>query len=212
MAISLECGLSPSPMMDTMSYLDHLTRLQIWDCHMGNEVALYQDSSMVTCVAFSRDGSRVTIGSTGVVRVWNPSTGQVDNLVRRCPMPHFIAFSHDDSYVISGSSNGVWIWNLTTNESGLSKRIQLPDGTRVHFLYNGHCHIYDPVDQETTNDIPPYLLRISSHRDCIIGTQAEHNCWIPPQYQKFDWVSVVKSIVCFGYWKGRIIVLNLQGV
>ena len=72
----------------------------------------------------------------------------------------------------------------------LSEQIQLPDGTRVHSLHNGHFHIYDPDDQETTNDIPPYLLSISGDRDWIIGVQAEHNCWISPQYRNFDWIYV----------------------
>ena len=188
--------------------------VRIWDCRTGNEVALHQDSSMVSCVAISRDGDRVAIGSAGIVRIWNPSTGQIDKDMERGGWVHSVSFSHDGSHIISGSWGEVWIWNLTTNKSTRlsAEQIQLPDGTRVHSLSMGGLHIYDPVDQETTNNIPPYLLRISPYRDWIIGEQAEHNCWIPRQYRDFNWVCVAKSIVCFGYRKGRIIVLDLQGI
>ena len=88
-----------------------------------------------------------------------------------------LAFSPDDSHVISGLLGKVQIWNLMTNEStGLSERIQLPDGNRVHPSGNRDFHIYDPVDQETTNDITPYLLSISNDRGWIIGEQAERDC------------------------------------
>ena len=190
--------------------------VRIWDCHTGNGVALYQHSVWVTCVAFSRDGGRVAFGSEdGTVWIWNPLTGQIHmESVSESEIEGWvnsIAFSHDNSHVISGTSNGVWVWNLTTNESTrLSERIRLPDGTRVHSLSSGLFHIYDPVDQEMTDDIPPYLLSISRDRDWIIGEQTEHNCWISPQYRNFEWVYVAKSIVCLGYWLGRKIVLDLK--
>ena len=124
---------------------------------------------------------------------------------------HFLAFSHDDSHVISGSKNGVWILNLTNNESiRLSGRIQLPDGTQVHSLGIGHFHIYDPVDQETINGIPSYLLSVSKGCNWIIGEQGVHYCWIPPQYRNFDWAYVAKSLICLGYWSERMIVLDLK--
>ena len=188
----------------------------IWDCHTGNELALCQHSNAVECVAFSRNGGRVAFGSVdGIVWIWHPSTGQIQRGLDRDPerrgYMHSVVFSHDDSHIISGSSSGVWIWNITTNKSTpLSERIQLPDGTRIHSLGNGHFHIYDPVDQETTNGIPPYLLSISPHCDWIIGEQAEHNCWIPPQYRNFSRACVGKSIVCLGYASERMIVLDLS--
>ena len=192
--------------------------VRIWDCHTGNQVSVYRYWKKVTCITFSRDGGHVAFGSgDGTVRVWNLSTNRIDkepvSRPERRDWMHSVAFSHDDSHVISGSWSGVWIWNLTTSESTrLSERIQLPDGTRVHSLGIRHFHIYDPVDQETINDIPPYLLSISEDRDWIIGEQAEHNCWIPPQYRNFDSVYVAKSIVCLGYGSERMIVLDLQGV
>ena len=192
--------------------------VRIWDCHTGNEVALYQHSKEMTCVAFSRNGGHVVFGSwDGTVWIWNPSTGQAEMEPRETDRQSWIfsaAFSHDDSHVISGCGNGVWIWNLTTNESTqLSEsRIQLPDGTRVHLLSNRFFHIYDPIDQETTNDIPPYLLSISKEDDWIFGEQAEHDCWIPPRHRVFEWVYVAKSIVCLGYLLGGMVVLDLQRV
>ena len=73
----------------------------------------------------------------------------------------------------------------------MSERIRLPDGTRVHPLSKDAFHIYDPVDQEITDGIPPYILSISPDRDWITGEQGEHTCWIPPQYGPFT-----QSIVC----------------
>ena len=188
--------------------------VRIWNCHTGNEVALHEHWDKVTCVVFSRDGGRVAFGShNGTVQIWNPSTGQIDMEPEtdRLGVIYSAAFSPDDSHVISGSSYGVWIWSLTTHESTqLSERIQLPDGTRVHFLNNGDFHIYDPIDQETTNDIPPYLLSISEDRDWIIGEQTDHNCWILPRYRNFTRAYVEKSIVCLRYASGRMIVLDLK--
>ena len=194
--------------------------VRIWDYYTGNEVALYQHSNIVERVAFSRDGGHVAFGSwDGIVWIWSLSSGEINmeplSEPERQGYMHTLAFSHDNNHVISGSWNGVWIWNLTTDESTLlsaSEQIQLPDGTRVHFLGIRHFHIYDPVDQERTNDIPPYLLSISQDHDWIIGEHAEHSCWISPQYRDFDWVYVAKSIVCLGYRSGRMIVLDLQGV
>ena len=187
--------------------------VRIWDCHTGNEVRMYQHSNMVECVAFSRDGGRVAFGSNdGTVQIWNPSTGQIDiEPETDRGVIDSVAFSPDGSHVISGGTKGVWIWNLTTNKSTrLSEKIQLPDGTRVHSLSHGHFHVYDPIDQETTNDIPPYLLSISDDCDWIIGEQAEHNCWIPPRYRNVRRAYVAKSILCLEYWRKPMIVLDLK--
>ena len=191
--------------------------VQIWDCHTGNEVAIYRHLDEVTCVAFSRDGGRVAFGSNnGTIWIWNPSTGQIhsdlpneaESEVRR--WMHSIAFSYDGNHVIYGWDDRVWIWNVTTNKSiMLSERIQLPDGTRVHSLSKGNFHIYDPIDQETINGIPPYLLSISPDCDWITGEQGEHICWIPPQYRAFSKVHIAKSIVCLPF-DSAMIVLDLK--
>ena len=154
------------------------------------------------CVAFSRDGGHVAFRSSDrTVRIWNPSTGEIhsdpDNMSERQGLVHSVAFSHNGNHVIFGRGDEVWIWNVTTNKATmLSERIQLPDGTRVHSLSKGYFHIYEPVDHETTNGIPPYLLSISPDRDWITGDQAEHICWIPPQYRTFSKVHIAESIVC----------------
>ena len=138
--------------------------VQIWDCHTGNEVSLYQNHWGVKCVAFSRDGGRVAFGfSGGTLRIWNPSMGHIhtlDNLSERGGWVHSIAFSNDGNHVISGTDDGIWIWNVTTNKVStmVSERIHLPDGTRVHSLSKGNFHVYDPVDQDTTYGISPYYL------------------------------------------------------
>ena len=191
--------------------------VRIWDRYAGNEVALYQHSNKVTCVAFSRNGGRIAFGSLDgtLVRIWNLSTGHIYMEPVRDPerrgWMYSVAFSHDENHVISGWERGVWIWNIKTNESTrLFDRIQFPDGTRVHSLGIRHFHVYDPVDQETTNGTPPYLLSISEDRDWIISEQAEHICWIPPHYRNFDWAYVAKSTVCLGYASARMIVLDLK--
>ena len=91
----------------------------IWDCHTGDEVALYQHSDWVNCVTISHDG-RVAFASRHKTCIWNPSTGRIytgpDNLSRGYWVKS-IAFSHDGNYVISGREDGVWIWNVTANKS-----------------------------------------------------------------------------------------------
>ena len=196
-----------------MSYLDHGTTQFGYGTITGIEVGLCH-SGGVERVTFSLDGSRVAFGdSYQGVRIWNSSTGQIytnpDNSERGLWM-HSVAFSHDGNHVIFGWEDGVWIWNLMTNESTkLSERIQLPDGTRVHSLSNGYFHIYDPVDQETTNGLPPYLLSISPDCDWITGEQAEHSCWIHPHYRDFSKAHIAGSIVCLQTRRGMI-VLDLK--
>ena len=188
--------------------------VRIWDCHTGNEVALYQHSAQVMCVAFSRDGGHVAFGSDYGTWIWSPSTGEIHtepyNKAERQGWVHSIAFSHDNTHVISGWDDRVWVWNVTTNKSTkLSERIQLPDGTRVHPLGKVDFHIYDPVDQETTNSISPYLLSISPDCDWITGEQGEHNCWIHPQYRAFSQAHIAESIVCLES-DSSMIVLDLK--
>ena len=185
--------------------------VRIWNWHTRKGFGLYQYLDWVTCVAFSRDGGRVAFGSYDGTWIWNLSTGEIhsepDNKSQSQGWVHSVAFSHNGNHVISGREDGVWIWNVTTNESTmLSERIKLPDGTRVHSLSKGDFHIYDPVDQEMTNGIPPYLFSISPGRDWINGEQREHICWIPPQYRDFFKVHIARSIVClYTRWHGMII-------
>ena len=203
--------------------------VRIWDCHTGNEVDLYQHSGQVMSVAFSCDGGCVAFGSYNGTWIWNPSIGRIyngpsnksedmhsiasshDSNHDMFGWMHSIAFSYDSNHVISGwREGGVWIWNVTTNVSTkLSERVQLPDGTRVHPLGKSHFHIYDPVDEETTYDISPYLLSISPDCDWITGEQGEHICWIAPQYRDFDEAHISKSIVCLAS-DSSMIVLDLK--
>ena len=187
--------------------------VRIWNCHTGKEVGLYRHSDRVDCITFSRDGGRVAFGSFGhPVHIWNPSTGDIHSDSSTGGLRiHSVAFSHDGNHVISGWENEVWIWNVTTNESTkLSERIQLPDGTRVHSLGNGDFHVYDPVDQEMTNGSPPHLLSISPSRDWITGEQAEHSCWIPPQYRDFSKAHIAGSTVFLETPRGGMIILDLK--
>ena len=198
-----------------VSGLDDNT-VQIWNWHTRKEVGLYQHSHQVVCVAFSRDGGRVAFGSYDGTWIWNLSTGQIhsepDNNSVRQGWVRSVAFSHNGNHVISGwRYHRVWIWDVTTDESTmLSEQIKLPDGTRVHSLSEGDFHIYDPVDQEMTNGIPPHLFSISPGHDWITGEQGEHICWIHPQYRDFFKVHIARSIVCLHTrWHGMI-VLDLK--
>ena len=176
---------------------------------------MYQHSHGVTCVAFSCDGGHIAFGDNNCrLWIWNPSKGDIhsvpDNLARWLWV-HSVAFSHDGNHIITGQRDGVWIWNMTTNKSTmLSEQIKLPDGTRVHSLSNGYFHIYDPIDQEMTNGLPPYLLSISPGRDWITGEQAEHSCWIPPQYRDCTKAHIAGSIVFLQTYYDGIIILDLK--
>ena len=219
----IECqisGHSKSVMCVTFSYDgSHVVSgssetVQIWDCHMGNEVALYQHSNIVKCVAFFHDGDRVAVGFWGGTWIWNPSTNQIhndpDHMSPREHVVTSIAFSHDGNHVIYGWETGVAIWNVITNKSTmLLEQTQLPDGTRVHPLGKGNFHIYDPVDKETKNDISPYLLSISPDHNWITGEQGEHICWISPQCRAFSKAHIAKSIVCLQSGSGMV-VLDLK--
>ena len=187
--------------------------VSFWDPY-GKEIKRYQHSAGVTSVAFSWDDSQVVFALDDYsVHIWNLETDQIE----LTPKGHSdkvtsVAFSHDGSHVVSGSSDGtVLIWNMMTNQSTLlSQRVQLPDGTRVHSLSNGQFHIHDPVDQESTDNIPPYFLSITPNRDWIVGDKTIRDCWIPRQYRDFSVASVFGSTVCLGYLSGRFVILDLK--
>jgi WD40 repeat protein len=170
----------------------------------------------VECVAFSRDDRRVVFGSwyDSSVQIWNPETGQIESKIETPYEVSSLTYSYDDSYVICGSFTGIWIWNVTTHDTNeftwSSGRLQLPDGTCVHSLGHEQCHIYDPVDQEATNDTPTYLLSITKNEDWIIGEQAVHSCWIPPQYLHLWGAGIVGSTVCLLPKSGHITILDLK--
>jgi WD40 repeat protein len=189
--------------------------IRIWDCDTKSVISLYQHSDGVGCVAFSRNDRRVVFRSWDrTVQIWNPATGQIESNLEAQDAVLFIDFSHDDSYVIYGSIAKVCIWNVTTNEvnefSMSSGRLRLPDGTRVYSLGHAQCHIYDPVDQEATNDTPAYLLSITENLDRIIGEQAVHSCWIPPQYRGLRQASIAGSTVCLLLETRQLIILDLK--
>jgi WD40 repeat protein len=188
--------------------------VRIWSCLKKKEIARYRHSAKVDCVAFSRDGSRTVFGSRDtMVQIWNPATGQIESKLE-VPNVLSVAFSHDGSYVVCGSDKMAWTWNVMTNEtkrsSLVSGRLQLPDGTRLRPLGPHLFHLYDPVDQEATNNTPAYLLSITEDRDWIIGEQALHSCWIPPQFRDFRRVSIAESTVCLVSWSGHVLILDLK--
>jgi WD40 repeat protein len=191
--------------------------VRIWDCRTKREISLYQHSGEVQYVAFSRDGRRVVFSGTRdhTVLIWNPSTGMVEGKLEPPVDACFVAFSYDDSYVVYGlTDETVWTWNVKTNERKQltlsSGRLQLPDGTRVHSLGRTQCHTYDPVDQEAKNNTPAYLLSRTTNEDWIIGEQAAHGCWIPPEYRDSWSASVAGSTVCLLHEYGPCIMLDLK--
>jgi WD40 repeat protein len=193
----------------------HAGDIRIWDCGTKSEISRYQHSSWVACVAFSRDDRRVVFGTWDrTVQIWNPATGQIETKIETPHPMSSVAFSHDNSYVVCGSSETAWIWIVTPNgtyEYTMSSgRLQLPDGTCVHSLGYEQHHIYDPVDQEATNNTLAYLLSINENEHWIIGEQAAHSCWIPPQYQDLEWASIGGSTVCLSSDSCNLIILDLK--
>ena len=99
--------------------------VQKWDCHTGNEVAMYQHSDRVRCVAFSHDGGHVAFATYYGTWIWSPSTGEIhsepENKSERARRVHSIAFSHDGVHVISGWDDLVWCEGYTDDEATTRK-------------------------------------------------------------------------------------------
>ena len=76
--------------------------------------------SEVNAVAFSSDGTRIASGSQdGLVRVWDASTGKLQNVLHGHTQPIVsVAFSRDGTRIISGSDDSlVRVWNVSTGEA-----------------------------------------------------------------------------------------------
>ena len=70
-------------------------------------------------VAFSPDGRRIVSGSSDKsVRVWDSSTGEVQNVLEgHTDLVQSVAFSPDGRCIVSGSSDkSVWVWVSSTGE------------------------------------------------------------------------------------------------
>jgi WD40 repeat protein/DNA-binding SARP family transcriptional activator len=104
--------------------IDDEGMIDIRDAATGTSVlSFHGHDGMVTGVAFSRDGSRLaTTGDDGMLKIWNPSTGDLLASVRGRGPASGPSFSADGSRVAAGWIEGRWFQPFT-------RRIGLPLST-----------------------------------------------------------------------------------
>jgi len=96
---------------------NHPSMLPIWSSPVG---AHHQD--MVTCVAYSQDGTRLATGSKDqTVKLWNSATGrELTTLAGHKGGVTSVAFSPDGNRLVSGSEDStVKLWDCITGKDWL---------------------------------------------------------------------------------------------
>jgi len=94
--------------------------IKLWDTITGRELlALTGHSSVIRCVAFSRDGKRLASASSdSTVKLWDVSTGQeLLTLKGHTSTVSSVAFSPDGDRLVSAGYDGtVKLWDATPRE------------------------------------------------------------------------------------------------
>jgi WD40 repeat protein len=88
----------------------------IWDAHTGRQLSPdLRHSGNVYGVALCDDGSLVTGCADGLVRVWNPDTGQLSAELRgHTEYVHQVAFNHDCTRLATASGDKTLrVWDTT---------------------------------------------------------------------------------------------------
>ena len=93
----------------------------VWSADTGKEVRqLGNDQAGALVVAINSDGSWIATGGTvydPAVRVWNPQSGEMNQLGTHPPYPTSLAFNLDGTRLASGSNNdSVIVWDVNNGQ------------------------------------------------------------------------------------------------
>jgi WD40 repeat protein len=97
-----------------------LRRKKVWDLATGEELGrqFIGHEGTVSGVRFSPDGrSIITASDDGTVRVWNPTTGQQQRVLRHNKWVRGVAVAPDGKWIASNSlDNTVRLWDMATGK------------------------------------------------------------------------------------------------
>ena len=91
----------------------------VWDVDSGEQVATLRGPAVVNALAYGGDGSRVaTAGVDGVVRLWDPETGEQDLELRgHGTSVQAVVLSPDGTRLASVGADGlVRVWALALDD------------------------------------------------------------------------------------------------
>ena len=96
--------------------LGHTPRVLFGVSQSWQPLHVIRHPETVTSVAFSPDSSRLASGSDEMVRIWNTTTGELENeLEGHTGYVESMAFSHNGRFIVSGSCDTtVRIWDTAT--------------------------------------------------------------------------------------------------
>jgi WD40 repeat protein len=126
--------------------------LKVWDASTRQEtLTLRGHTSLVSSVAFSRDGNRIASGSVdGTVEVWDATSGRETlTLKGHTGLVTSVAFSPDGKHIASASQDRtVKVWDASTGQRTLTLRGHTQGVLSVAFSPDGN-HIASASEDQT---------------------------------------------------------------
>ncbi|KAE8353294.1 WD40-repeat-containing domain protein [Aspergillus coremiiformis] len=105
-----------SPNGQYLASIDEEGTVILWDLERGQQLYVLESHGNWPCIAFSPSGAKLALGSYNGVRVWDTSTGVLQQeLEQQRNRTTVVAFSPDEKLIASGSNDArLRLWDLTT--------------------------------------------------------------------------------------------------
>ncbi len=117
--------------------------LEIWDTRTWELLHTLENPSLIRCIRFSPDGTKLGVGGSGLdgkIVLWDASTWQIDNTLTATDNLFSFSFSPDGNRLAVAKPNRMEIWTLPsgrvlraspTTTDTMAAVVFSPDGSRV---------------------------------------------------------------------------------
>jgi WD40 repeat protein/serine/threonine protein kinase len=145
----------------------------VWDADGRLRGAVPGRASIVRCLAFSADGTRIATGDDRGVRIFDADSLQLSSALDHDDAVYAVAFGPDGKLVATGTDEGVAVWDVAAGRR--VRTFELEDGTTCLAFgariaagsLDARVHVFDPTGTEA-----PFTL--SGHADPVTSV-----AWAP---------------------------------
>ncbi len=128
--------------------------VQLWNLATGKSQRFAELHSAVTSLAISPDNKLAVVDASGLIRLWDPSSGRVRLLDGHRGAIYDLSFSHDGKLLASGSEDRtVWIWDVAAAHPAQVLRGHQGPVNRVVFAADDRT-LYSGSDDGTVRSWP----------------------------------------------------------